>query len=171
MTESVLPPLDPAKGAWDERELTRRQFLVITFWAVTGVVTVGVAAASARYLVGDSLEPRKSNWVQVGPVSDLPAGSVHKVNYALKAKDAWREVERKGTLYVSSADGAAYTILDGTCTHLGCVVQWQEADGAFNCPCHSAVFNREGAVVSGPPPRALRRLEAKVEDGVLWAQI
>jgi carotenoid phi-ring synthase / carotenoid chi-ring synthase len=44
-----------------------------------------------------------------------------------------------------------------TCTHQGCTVQPQE-NGEFHCPCHGAVFDREGKVVRGPAQRDLARL-------------
>ena len=172
MSQSELAPLDPAKGVWDEHELTRRKFLEITFWSVTSVVTVGLLGAGSRFIAGNSFEPSTTSWVTLGPVAELTAGEVHRVNYSFKAKDAWRMVEQKGALYTFSDDaGATYTVLDGTCTHLGCIVQWQGGDNNYQCPCHQAVFTREGKVVSGPPPRPLRKLDAKMQDGILMAKI
>ena len=66
-----LEPLDPAKGAWDTKEMGRRRFLEVTFWSVTSVVTVGVVGSGGRFLVGNSLEPRTANWVQIGKVAEL----------------------------------------------------------------------------------------------------
>jgi menaquinol-cytochrome c reductase iron-sulfur subunit len=172
MSQSDLAPLDPGKGVWDEHELSRRKFLEVSFWSVTSLVTVGVIGAGSRFVVGNSLEPSTSSWVSLGPVTELTPGSVHRVNYSFKAKDAWRMVEQKGALYAFSDDnGATYTVLDGTCTHLGCIVQWQDGDNTYTCPCHQAVFTRAGTVVSGPAPRPLRKLEAKIQDGALMAQI
>lgn len=171
MSDAQLPALPAEKGAWDEKELSRRKFLEITFWAVTGITAVGILGAGSRFLAGNSLEPVSSNWVEIGKVAELPKGAVNRVNYAMKAKDAWREVTQKGALFVHSADGATFTVLDGTCTHLGCIVQWDAADNNFRCPCHSARFTRDGVVMDGPPPKPLRNLQSKVENGVLMAQI
>jgi isorenieratene synthase len=41
-----------------------------------------------------------------------------------------------------------------TCTHQGCTVQPQ-ANGEFHCPCHGAVYDADGQVVSGPAQRDL----------------
>ncbi|TLM64748.1 MAG: Rieske (2Fe-2S) protein [Deltaproteobacteria bacterium] len=56
-----------------------------------------------------------------------------------------------------------YTALSAVCTHLGCVVQWQEATGEFLCPCHGGRFSPAGAVLAGPPPRALEILPVVVD--------
>ena len=37
------------------------------------------------------------------------------------------------------------------------------------CPCHNGVFDPQGRVLGGPPPRPLDRYEYKVENGVLYA--
>ena len=109
--------------------------------------------------------------MQIGKIAELKVGAVTRVNYAMKATDAWREVEQKGALYAYTADGASYTVLDGSCTHLGCIVQWAASENRFRCPCHAAEFTREGEVMSGPPPKALGRLETKIQDGALFARI
>lgn len=56
-----------------------------------------------------------------------------------------------------------YLALSAVCTHLGCVVQWQEGQGEFLCPCHAGRFAPTGAVLAGPPPRALDVLPVVVD--------
>ncbi|MBV9387876.1 MAG: FAD-dependent oxidoreductase [Chroococcidiopsidaceae cyanobacterium CP_BM_ER_R8_30] len=45
-----------------------------------------------------------------------------------------------------------------TCTHQGCTVGLAE-DGNFHCPCHGAVFDRQGRVLTGPAARDLPRFQ------------
>jgi Rieske Fe-S protein len=57
------------------------------------------------------------------------------------------------------------------CTHLGCVIYFQPDEDRWHCPCHEGNFEtRTGAVISGPPPGALGRIEVEVrDDGMIWA--
>lgn len=45
-----------------------------------------------------------------------------------------------------------------TCTHQGCTVKKAE-NGEFHCPCHGAVFDKNGKVVRGPAERDLPRFD------------
>ena len=45
-----------------------------------------------------------------------------------------------------------FVALSAVCTHLGCVVSWQEQAGEFLCPCHGGRFSADGQVLAGPPP-------------------
>jgi Rieske Fe-S protein len=75
--------------------------------------------------------------------------------------DGWYQTRRQAVLFVDR-DGDAYRALSATCTHLGCTVRWESNAGQFHCPCHGGVYDRAGAVVSGPPPRPLVRLNARL---------
>ncbi|MFI5255269.1 MAG: ubiquinol-cytochrome c reductase iron-sulfur subunit [Candidatus Limnocylindrales bacterium] len=51
------------------------------------------------------------------------------------------------------------------CTHLGCIVAWDQTANVIHCPCHDGKFSpANGAVVSGPPPAPLTPIKVE-EDG------
>lgn len=56
------------------------------------------------------------------------------------------------------------------CPHGACFVGWHAADREWVCPCHGSRFAEDGALLTGPADRALRRFEAVVEDDHLWVR-
>jgi cytochrome b6-f complex iron-sulfur subunit len=56
-----------------------------------------------------------------------------------------------------------YIALSKVCTHLGCIVEYSREMNRFICPCHAGIYDLEGNVLSGPPPKALIKLPVRVE--------
>ncbi|WHX23339.1 FAD-dependent oxidoreductase [Streptomyces malaysiensis subsp. malaysiensis] len=49
--------------------------------------------------------------------------------------------------------------LSARCTHLGCLVRFNDAERTWECPCHGSRFAVDGSVLQGPAVRPLKRIE------------
>jgi cytochrome b6-f complex iron-sulfur subunit len=61
---------------------------------------------------------------------------------------------RKEKVFINRMDDGLLA-MSAICTHLRCIVRWNEPNKVFDCPCHGAHFNAVGEVLAGPPPRPL----------------
>jgi cytochrome b6-f complex iron-sulfur subunit len=50
-----------------------------------------------------------------------------------------------------------------TCTHLGCLVEFSKSSQKIICPCHAGMYDLDGTVESGPPPKPLSVIPIKIE--------
>ena len=62
---------------------------------------------------------------------------------------------------------AGVVVLYQRCTHLGCRVPFCSSSQYFECPCHTARFDRVGEQRAGPAPRGMDLMAAKVDGGHL----
>ena len=58
------------------------------------------------------------------------------------------------------APDGVLTTVSATCTHMGCIVGWNEAERTWDCPCHGSRFTPQGNVISGPAERPLPEIDA-----------
>ena len=59
--------------------------------------------------------------------------------------------------------GKGFLAFSRVCTHLGCLVRYDQERQVFICPCHAGTFDLEGNVISGPPPKPLPKFSVQVE--------
>src|SRR6516165_12451028 len=92
------------------------------------------------------------------PVADLGGDEV----VASKVGDLKRngsKIFRFGTrpaLLVMTAEGE-YRALSAVCTHLSCTVQYRNDLQQIWCACHNGLYDLNGKVIGGPPPRPLEQ--------------
>lgn len=136
---------------------TRRNLLrgLLGFSIVTTVV--GIVGPIIAYLMPVRASGAYGGPTAVGKVEEFPVGSGKVVT-----------VDNKPVIVVNTKV-AGIKPFSAICTHLGCVVYWDQAKGVIHSPCHDGLFSpMTGAVVSGPPPRALPAYEFQVKDGQVY---
>jgi cytochrome b6-f complex iron-sulfur subunit len=75
-----------------------------------------------------------------------------------------KEIVVNGTpAIIINRPGKGYIALSRVCTHLGCLVEYDRDNKRLVCPCHAGIYDLEGRVLSGPPPKPLTAFPLKVE--------
>jgi glycine/D-amino acid oxidase-like deaminating enzyme/nitrite reductase/ring-hydroxylating ferredoxin subunit len=81
--------------------------------------------------------------LQRGSAEDLGPGEGAVVGDGLGQRAVYRDTE--GELHSLSA----------RCTHLGCIVRFNDGDRSWDCPCHGSRFGIDGEVLEGPAVHSL----------------
>lgn len=59
-------------------------------------------------------------------------------------------IEKEKLAIYKDSKGEVHTF-SAVCTHLGCIVSWNELEKSFDCPCHGSRFSGQtGNVINGP---------------------
>jgi Rieske Fe-S protein len=73
-----------------------------------------------------------------------------------------------------SAKEVPVIAVSAACTHMGCIVQWQDSDRKYHCPCHGGLFTEYGKPDSSSPIlylTSLPRLETKIEGDKVFVRV
>jgi glycine/D-amino acid oxidase-like deaminating enzyme/nitrite reductase/ring-hydroxylating ferredoxin subunit len=149
--------------------------LVAAGYSGTGM-TFGTMAAG---LLFDLIVRGSSQWKDIYSPSRLKPLAAGRAVAVENARIGWRFVADRlkthgddddlanGSGRVTRIDGkqvAVYRDLRGElhhlsprCTHLGCIVAWNDSEKTWDCPCHGGRFHPTGKVLYGPPVEDLRR--------------
>lgn len=152
-----------------ENKINRRDFLGVATWAIGGLISAGMGIPAIAYIIGPALHDDKTqDWIRLGSTSKVELGTPSLFKARIERRAGWIVEEEKLSIYVLTGNGRDFIAMSNVCTHLGCRVRWISGREQFYCPCHDGIFDKEGNVVSGPPPRPLDRYEVKVENDQLF---
>jgi glycine/D-amino acid oxidase-like deaminating enzyme/nitrite reductase/ring-hydroxylating ferredoxin subunit len=144
-------------------------YLVATGFAAWGISN-GTAAAM---ILADLAAGKENRWLElfdatrVKPIAGGPKFvkenvevAAHLVSGYLSRKPKSFDELAPGDAAIMKIDGknvAAFKDKDGhvhavsaVCTHMGCIVGWNETDRTWDCPCHGSRFDLDGQVIHGP---------------------
>ncbi|HET7114096.1 MAG TPA: Rieske (2Fe-2S) protein [Pyrinomonadaceae bacterium] len=142
----------------EEAQVTRREFC--NFLGLTSAALFFGAAGFAGKAVLDARQSESLAVARIDGADTLAPNSSLNFTYP---------TERDSAILIRTADGA-YHAYGQKCTHLSCPVYYSRDHLRLECPCHEGAFDvATGAVLYGPPPRALDMIQVEVRDGEVWA--
>jgi menaquinol-cytochrome c reductase iron-sulfur subunit len=150
-----------------KEKMSRRTFMRLITSAIGVLISAGMAIPAIAYIIGPSLSKTKENWIRLGSIDKVEPGTPTLFKAKIKRQSGWITSDEEISAYVFTEDGRTYVAMSNICTHLGCRVRWVADQEQFFCPCHVGIFDKEGNVVAGPPPRPLDRYQVQViEDDI-----
>jgi Rieske Fe-S protein len=143
----------------------------ITFGTLSGMMTADAILKRSNPWV-DLFDPGRkalgrSLWDYIKENADYPyymirsrfAGAEARPLRAVKRGEG-AVVERNGEKVAAYRDSSgAISLRSATCTHMGCIVAWNNAERTWDCPCHGSRFKPDGQVISGPAESPLPAVE------------
>lgn len=147
--------------------MQRRDFLKwVGIGGLASYLPVAIVACSQT---NDS--PPTTNLPTATPGADgfAPVGNVAALDQdgALKA-----QISGKPAIVVRDPiKPNAVLAMNPTCTHKGCIVNWDSSNKKFVCPCHSAEFSSGGKVLAGPAAQPLPTYQAKLDGNTVFVKV
>ena len=148
MAEQTQQPSDA-----HETQISRRNFFKLAWGAAGAAMVAEAGLVTYRFFSPKVAKGEFGGIFTVGAVDDFPPGSVTQV--------------KSGHFYLVRLEDGGFLALYYKCTHLGCSVPWNQAEGQFICPCHASAFEADGNVINPPAPRPLDRFPVIIDDGLI----
>jgi len=128
--------------------MKRRIFL---YWMTLGAM---IGAFFSRHA------PSNSQNLSESELEFIPVGSV----YDLKEQGFLLNEDLEiGAVLVRLTDNDSLIAVDPTCTHAGCLVEWDAQAQALVCPCHGSKFQATGELIDGLAPIDLTQYQVKID--------
>lgn len=161
----------PESMTFQSKEMDRRTFIRgagVGLLSMGAILGLGGVVTSA--VVGPTLVNPPKLWVPVTALNNIPIGEVTTVTIRYELKNGFYTQQVSEPVIVSRTDNEL-VCFNASCPHLGCMVKWDEHAGCLRCACHGGVFDRNGKVIAGPPPKSLGRYQFQVDSGHLLVEV
>ena len=147
-------------------EPERREFIKKSLISVLGLFGLGFLFSGIAVFSPSGGPKRKIAYLPLLPEDEVPRSGVKKSELVYTVSGT----ERKTRLFLVSA-GQKLTVLSATCSHLGCLVNYQKERREFVCPCHGGRYDLSGKNIAGPPPAPLTSLPFRIEQGTIMVGV
>ena len=152
--------------------MDRRSFVKIVTASLGSMMAAIVGLPVIQYFISPALGKTTSDdWISLGSLDNFPFDIPTLFNFAITKVNGWERSSLSYGAFVLRKEGQDPIVFSDVCTHLSCRVNWNEEKSGFYCPCHAAFFDKDGEVVSGPPPRPLDRYEIRLDGDQLFIHL
>ncbi len=148
-----------------EQNVSRRNFMIRTIIGIGTFIGAAIAVPLGGFGILPALRKKEPGWSDAGTAADLMTNEPEERRFFQTVTSGWQEERVERTVWLVKKNEGSVTAFSPNCPHLGCGYRWFSQDRQFKCPCHASLFNIDGKVISGPAPRALDSLSAKIENG------
>ena len=154
------------------RHISRRDFIGLTTVAVGAVIGAAIGLPAIAYLIDPALKSGSADaWIPLGKLDVFEIGKPTLASFTRSKVNGWEKTVNSYGVFVLRKSDTETLVLSNKCTHLGCHVNWKSDSQEYICPCHDGLFDINGKVLGGPPPRPLDSYsgdQLKVENGMLY---
>jgi len=142
---------------------TRRRFLGRLTGLIAAVIGTILAVPAVGYLIGPSWRRVSATRASAGTIADLPVDQPVQREVVIETHDGWLKDQNTKGVWVVKRSTGEINVYNPHCTHLGCAYKWSRDEQRFLCPCHGGVYDLNGRVLAGPPPRPLDTMEHTID--------
>ena len=130
--------------------MNRRKFLKIILAFFGSITSVSFAYSLLKFLTAVPAKAVESKKIVLHK-SEVPYGGAKNIIYGDTPAIVINRPEK------------GFIAFSRTCTHLGCLIEFNKSSQKIICPCHAGTYDLDGMVESGPPPRPLSTVPIKIE--------
>lgn len=89
------------------------------------------------------------------------------ISLAISLEDLKENITKKANVLIVKK-GEEIKVYSAKCPHMGCILNIDNKNKKFVCPCHSSEFGFNGKKFKGPAKKDLVILEFKIENKILY---
>lgn len=174
--QSLAQRMEERRAQPSRRGILGRERRGFSRRTILGTGAVAAAAALVGATAGAFVESNASNvpppwtiglvpegegiWVPVAQADAIPVGGVLRFNTDFIV----------GFIRHTSE---GFSALSGACTHMGCLLMWNNTERTFDCPCHGGRFAENGVSATSSPVRyrPLPAIKTRVDSSQVWVYV
>jgi Rieske Fe-S protein len=135
---------DPESGV-------RRGLVRLLLGGGFGASVLSFLYPAIKFMMPPPVAESAVNQVSAGKATDLKPNSARVFRFGSRP-----------ALLIRTESGE-FRAFSAVCTHLNCTVQYNDQSRQIWCACHNGLFDLNGKVAGGPPPRPLEQFAVHVQ--------